>query len=114
MKRAVFIITDGGCKGDGVERLMMKKMKSRKDYVCDNCGEMINKGEDYFHLQMSPSRYSQLIESFDGEEQPIIKRAHVRCVDRELGETEVVYEGKREVPIFETIVLPLVLPEARA
>jgi len=65
-------------EGGGEDKLAMRKVKSRKEYTCDDCHGAIKRGESYYHLDMSPQRYRQMTEG--GEEIPIIKRACVECV----------------------------------
>lgn len=80
IKKSAYITTTN-CK-DNTERLMMKRMKSRKEYSCDDCGKTIREGDEYFHLNMSRHQFSVLNESLPHEAYVIIKRACVKCVDK--------------------------------
>jgi len=85
-KIPVYILGCGHRKGVDGQVLMMKKMRSRKEYSCDDCNRTMKKGEEYFCLAMSPGQYHQLYESFDHENLSIIKKACVRCVEKEFVE----------------------------
>jgi hypothetical protein len=95
--------------------LMMRKVKSRKEYYCDDCNQTIKKGDQYFCLDMSPGQYYQLYESFDHENLSIIKRACVRCVEKEFVEGRTASEMEKEESILRLLEnKSLSLTEARA
>ena len=119
-KMAVYITGGEHRGGVDCQILMMKRMKSRKEYHCDDCNRTIKRGEQYFCLDMSPGQYSQLYESFDHENLSIIKRACVRCVEKEFTErtaskAERIAELEREREMYRLLEKGILNhPEARA
>jgi len=76
IKKPTYITNCGGY-------LMMKKQRSRKEYRCDKCKGKIGVGEEYYHLDMTPGQYHQLLEDYYSErdEFSIIKRSCLSCVE---------------------------------